>query len=303
MWRILITAALVWGFVIRPLEAGVGSKAMQEAVEWMSRKFGQEVAAEGVERLSTRMTQLAAKHGDDLVSQAFRRVGPQAGKIAAEAGEQADVALRLLARHGDDAVRVAGQASARRLVGQYGDDAATALVRHGLVGETVIAQFAEPGAKALAQVTPQNGRRLAMLAQEGTLSSPLLDVVAKYGDRACQFVWSNKGALLVGATLATFVANPEPYLDGTAQLTEVIAERVISPVVSEVVAPIAEVPQVIAVEAARNLNWTLIVGLLLLMGAGATVILILLAQHSWTIPNMTKLVQVVTTWWRSRRAS
>ena len=44
------------------LEAGVGNKVVQESVEWMTRKFGKEVAAEGAERLSTRMTQLAAKH-------------------------------------------------------------------------------------------------------------------------------------------------------------------------------------------------------------------------------------------------
>jgi hypothetical protein len=283
---------LVWliSCAAHPLEAGVGSKAVQETVEWMTRKFGQEVAAEGVERLSTRMTHLAAKHGDELVSQAFRRVGPQAGAIAAEAGEQANVALRLLAQYGDDAVRVASQPSARQLVAHYGDDAATALVRHGVVGESVIDEFAEQGAKALAQVTPQYGRRLAMLAQEGSLSPPLLEVIAQYGDRACQFVWSHKGSLVVGAVLATFVSNPEPYLDGTVHLMEAVAEQV--------VAPLAEIPQAIAVEAARGVNWTLIIGGFWLLSAGG--IAVVMVQSPATIRTGKAVIQTVKTWWSSR---
>ncbi len=296
-WMIILAV----GLAATPVQAGVSSKVVKEAVEWMSRKFGKEVAEEGVERLSTRVTRLAAKHGDDLVSQAFRKVGPRAGKIATEAGEQADVALRLLARHGDDAVAVATKASARKLVGQYGDDAATALVRHGSVGENVIGQFAEQGAKAMAQLGPQNGRRLAMLAQEGMLSPPLLDVVAKYGDRACQFIWANKGSLLVGATLATFVANPEPYLDGTAHLTEVMAERVIAPVVSDVVAPLAELPKAVAVEAARSMNWTLISSLLLIISAGAAAVVYV--QQTGKVPGLMTAVQAVKTWWEFRRRS
>ncbi|MBC7819949.1 MAG: hypothetical protein IAG10_23955 [Planctomycetaceae bacterium] len=263
--RILIWAAALW-LTGNNLEAGVASKVVKEAFEFTTKRFGKEVAEEGVERLSTRMTQLAAKHGDEVVSAAFRKIGPRAGRIASEAGEQADIALRLLAQHGDEAVTVASRASARQLVSQYGDDAATALVRHGTVGEGVVSQFAENGAKALAQITPQNGRRLAMLADDGALSTPLLDVVAKYGDRACQFIWQNKGALAVGATLVTFLAAPEDFMSGTAQLTEVVAEHVVTPVASQVLAPIAQMPQAVAVEMAKGTNWTAIGIVALLLG-------------------------------------
>ena len=34
----------------------------------------------------------------------------------------------------------------------------------------------------------------------------LLEVIAKYGDRAAVFVWENKGALAVGATLTAGAA-------------------------------------------------------------------------------------------------
>ena len=66
--------------------AGVGSKVVQEAMEYTARKFGKEVAEEGVERVSSRMAGLAAKHGDELVSAAFRKAGPQAGRLALAVG-------------------------------------------------------------------------------------------------------------------------------------------------------------------------------------------------------------------------
>lgn len=267
MTKKIVILAAVLGLAAGNLEAGVASKAVQEAIEWTAKKFGKEVAEDGVERLSTRITQLAVKHGDEVVSAAFRKVGPRAGRIASEAGEQADIALRLLAQHGDGAVTVASRASARQLVSQYGDDAAISLVRHGNIAEGVVGQFAESGAKAMAQVTPQNGRRLAMLAGDGALSTPLLDVVAKYGDRACEFVWQNKGALAVGATLATFLAAPEDFMNGTAKLTEVVAEHIVTPVATQVLAPIAEMPQAVAVEMAKGTNWTVIGIVALLLGA------------------------------------
>ena len=119
----------------------------------------------------------------------------------------------------------------------------------------------------MAQVTPQNGRRIAILAGDGALSMPLLDVVAKYGDRGCQFIWQNKGALAVGATLASFLAAPEDFINGTVQLTEVVAEHVVTPVATQVLAPIAEMPQAVAVEMAKGTNWTVIGIVALLLGA------------------------------------
>ncbi|HEY2414840.1 MAG TPA: hypothetical protein VGI40_21525 [Pirellulaceae bacterium] len=239
--------------------AGVRSKAVQEAFEFVSKKFGKEVAEEGVERLSSRMLRLAATHGDDVVATAFKRVGPRAGKIVSEAGEHGGTALRLLAKHGDDALPLVTKGTALKAVARYGDDATTAILKHGSVGEQVIEKFAKEGAEALVKVSPQNGRRLAMMAAENQLKPELMSVITRYGDQACEFIWRNKGALATGAVLATFVASPEPYLEGTQQLAATVAEAAVK--------PLAEVPKVVAAEAAADTNWTaVIVSLMVVLG-------------------------------------
>jgi hypothetical protein len=55
----------------------------------------------------------------------------------------------------------------------------------------------------------------------------------------------------VGATLTAFVNDPEPFLGGTARIAEVVADSAI--------APIASIPGTVASEAAKELNWNLVV--------------------------------------------
>ena len=227
---VAVVMAVFWGHVA---SAGVTSKVLQESVELIATKFGKEVAEEGIDRLSKRMSQLAIHHGDEVVSAAFRKVGPVAGRVAQEAAENSGVALRLLGKYGDDAVELAVKPRSLKLIAQYGDDAAESLVRHGTVGEGLVETFAESGAKALAKVTPQNGRRIAMLASDKTLQKPVMDVIAKYGDPACEFLWRNKFALATGAAMATFLADPEPFLNGTIQLSEIVADTAIRPLAEE----------------------------------------------------------------------
>jgi hypothetical protein len=249
MSRYICVCLLVGAMLLPTLatEAGIRSKALQEALEFAGKKFGKEVAEEGVERLSSRMVQLAAQHGDDVVAAAFKKVGPRAGKLVGEAGEHGGVALRLLAQHGDDALPLVTKAASLKAVAHYGDDAATAILKHGSVAENLVEQFAKEGAEALVKVTPQNGRRLAMLAAEGQLKSELLTVVRQYGDEACEFIWMNRKALATGAVLATFVASPESYLHGAEKLTAIVAEAALQ--------PLANIPETIAAEAAASTNW------------------------------------------------
>jgi hypothetical protein len=82
-----------------------------------------------------------------------------------------------------------------------------------------------------------------MVAQDGLLtasarSPELLPVIRQYGDEAMDFIWKNKGALVVTSVLATFLADPQVYLSG--------AKELISPVV-------------------RSINWTLILAGILLV--------------------------------------
>lgn len=84
-----------------------------------------------------------------------------------------------------------------------------------------------------------------MMADEGALArSELVDVIGRYGDRAMEFVWKNKGALATASVLAAFLADPEPFLDGTLTLTGQIAEHALRPISDGV---------------ARGTHWTFIV--------------------------------------------
>jgi hypothetical protein len=229
-----------------PAQAGVMTKTMREAVEFAAKKFGREVAEEGAERMAGKMMRLAARHGDDVVATALKKVGPRAGKIATEAGEHGGVALRLLAKHGDDAIPVVTRAAALKAVAHYGDDAARALLKHGQIGETLVERLGKEGVEALAKVTPRNGRRLAMMAAKDGLKPELVSVVTRYGDEACEFIWRNKGALAVGATLTAFVASPEPFLNGTQKLATAVGDVTVR--------PLFELPK----EIASHINWTVI---------------------------------------------
>jgi hypothetical protein len=230
----------------RPAEADIASKAIREAVEFAGRKFGKEVAEEGAERLASKMAQLAARHGDDVVAAALKKVGPRAGKIATEAGEHSGVALRLLGKYGDDAVPLVARRASLKAVSRYGDDAVAALMKHGQIGETLVERLGKEGAEALAKVTPRNGRRLAMMAADEGLKPELISVVRRYGDEACEFIWRNKGALAVGATLTAFVASPEEFMNGTQKLTTAVGDAAVKPLV--------ELPKAII----SQINWTVI---------------------------------------------
>ncbi|MEW4569546.1 hypothetical protein AB1L88_16900 [Tautonia sp. JC769] len=229
---------LIVGLLAAPAEADAMTRAAREAAEYALRKFGKSAAKEGSEALASRIASAAARHGDDAIL-AVRRVGPRALRLADDAGEHAPQVYRLLARHGDDAATfIVERPSAMALFTRYGDDAAEALLKHKGIAEPVIGS-AGPGAiRALGAVGPQAGRRMAMMADAGDLAAigrtpELMAVVARHGDSAMDFIWRNKGALAVGVTLTAFLANPEPFIDGTTQLVDTAATSVVRPVVQE----------------------------------------------------------------------
>jgi hypothetical protein len=67
-----------------------------------------------------------------------------------------------------------------------------------------------------ARARPGTVRRLAILAEDGTLArsgrwSELLAVIERHGDQALNFVWRNKGALTVTTVLEMFLADPHAF--------------------------------------------------------------------------------------------
>ena len=210
----------------------------RELVEQISKKFTKEVAEEGADRLATRVQPLLAKLGTEG-SEAITRVGPRAVTLMEEAGEESVVVARMLARHGDDAIWAVQNPARRSLIANLGDDAGVSLMRHGTIAEKVLAQSGKPSVAALNQLTAQGGRRLAILAEDPSTRSlatntDVLAILGKYGDRAMDFVWRNKLALLTGTTLAAFVANPEPFLDGAIQVAEVASSQIAKPIAEEI---------------------------------------------------------------------
>jgi len=249
---------LRWSIAIGPLlalagpavqhVAAVPTKAVQEAVEYVSRKFAAELGQESAETLSAKLTSLAAKHGDEAIA-AFRKVGPRTFRVIQQSGEHAGQAVRLMARHGDDALWVLEDAQRMTLFARYGDDAAEAMLRHKGLATPLIEQFQTPAARALNILDGQNARRIAMMTEEGTLkrigkTDALLSIIEKYGNRAADFIWRNKGTLAVGAALTAFLNDPQPFIEGTRDLAGMVAQ------------PVAEAAKETARESARRTNWT-----------------------------------------------
>ncbi len=202
-------------------QSAAARRLAKEVVEALESRFAREVAEEGVERVETRLAMAIERYGDDA-ARAARRVGP---RIALEAVEKHGAAAgSLLSKFGDDGARLLASEGdlalkAHRALGDEG--IALLLRRHGTPTGALLPKLAEPIAAS--------GRKAELLA-----------VIEKYGDRACNFLWRNKGVIFGAAALAAFLADPEPYLDGVKSI-------------------VGEPVRDVAVEAAKRTNWTLVV--------------------------------------------
>jgi len=226
----------------------------REAAEYVVGRFGKEAAKEGVEGLARKIEVLALKHGDEAVV-AVKKVGPGTFRLVEEAGEHGLESVKLMAKYGDEAVWVVAKKNRMAIFVKYGDNAGQAMMKHGEIAEPLLESAGKSAAGALKSVSTQNGRRLAMMVEQKELAQigrtpELLDVVAKYGDRAMDFVWKHKASLAVAAALAAFLANPEPFLDGAVDITKVVAENAVK--------PLADASGQVASEAAKSVNWTLV---------------------------------------------
>lgn len=223
MKKVLLTVIAATLAFAAPAQAGIGSKAAGELAEFVMKKFGKEAAGEGAEKLTAHIMKAAAKHGDDVV-RAVRKVGPRALTLVDDAGANAPSVLRLLNHYGDDAVRALSRPKGMALVARYGDDAAKALISHKGIAEPLLDSMGMPAVKAINALGPQAGRRLAMMAGDDLVAigrtSELLEVIARHGDKAMDFIWKHKAVLAGSAALAAFLRDPEPFLNGTASLTE-----------------------------------------------------------------------------------
>jgi hypothetical protein len=212
--------------------------AQSAAARRVAREVVESFGREAVEASEPRVLRLVESYGEEAAV-VLRRVGPSGIQAMERFGASG---VRILARFGDDGVRllaVEGDAAVAALA-RYGDDAVDLMIRHPGVGREVLETFGRPVLR-----TPLGTDSLITL---GRLSDPIrnsgrsaeiLSVVETYGDRACDFLWRNKGTLFVGSVLAAFLHDPKPYLDGLKQLA---------------VEPAAQAVH----DAASRTNWTLV---------------------------------------------
>ncbi len=257
LWASILAALASLPAATLPAIAGGRTKAAEEAAEFVMRKFGREAARDGTAALARRIEQAAIAHGDD-VFKAVRMAGPRGLHLIEEAGAHSKQVARLLAAYGEHgAVLVASKPRAMQLVLRHGDDAAAVLVKSRGVALPAVESLGKPAIRAFQAVgSPQNARRLAMMAADGGelarigRTAEVLAVIEKFGDKAMEFIWTHKGALAVTATLAAFLAEPEPFINGAREITQTVVK------------PIADVPAIAAregaAEVARNTNWTLV---------------------------------------------
>jgi len=248
------------------VRADLESKAAQEAAEYVMQRFGRQAVKEGVGSLAAKIESYAARYGDETLL-AVRRVGPEAFALVDAAGVDGAKAVRVLARHGEEgATWVLKRPKAMSQMLRYGDEAADVLVKHPGIAEPLVERGGAAAVKALDVVTTQDGRRVAMMF-EGDLgkvarSGELLEVIAKYGNRAAEFVWEHKAALATGTVLVAFLADPEPFLNGAAKITGIVGETTAKPLAEGI---------------ARGTNWTVI--LLVVFGLVTASALCLVAKY------------------------
>lgn len=230
---------------------GAKSQAVREAAEYVFGRFGKEVGEESVETLTEKIGAYSAKYGDDAIV-AIKRVGPRGFQVIDDAGENAPAVITLLNRYGNDAVWVASKPRKLAIFVKHGDEAAEAMIKHPGIAAPVIEKFGKPAAEAITKVSSQNARRIGMMADDGSLAAAgqadgLLGVIGKHGDTAADFIWKHKGALAVAVTATAFIADPQPFIDGTRDLAEIAVK------------PITEGTKEITRGVAAGTNWTLVI--------------------------------------------
>lgn len=226
------------------LQDGVGSlvsagaKGAREIAEAIAEQAGRKGSRRFIDRTTRELTELSARYGDDALV-AVDRHGVAALRVLKNAGDDAGAFLpRAINRYGTDAVRLAETTAGRQILREGNELAIRAVARHSDAVIPVIRETGDVGARALNNVNAANGRRLAQMHRDRTFNAQdfegLLEVIGRYGDSACDWIWRNKKALLLVGGAAAFVSNPKPYIDGTADLAKDVAGQVVSGVLGVV---------------------------------------------------------------------
>ena len=255
-----VAAVLLTG-VPGTASAGVGKLAREIAEQLIkaSRKVGREAA----EDLASRIQRVLVRHGEDAAD-AIRKGGIEALELLEKGGPHAPTRARILARYGNRAIGIARDTHAVKLIARHGDELANLYLKHGRAVVTpLVTRYGDDGVRVLASLSPKQARRWAIMHRTGQWdkipktqdqAKQLLEILAEYGDRAMDFIWRHKGALAVTALLATFLMEPEPYING-------VKELVVRPV-EKGIETVGNTTGTVLTETTRSIPWHIAVPIL-----------------------------------------
>ena len=173
---------------------------------------------------SQSLSSLGKLIGGKVIKEAGKQVGKTALKKSAT--ELAETAAKQSLKNAVSRSVIKSTATkAGKLAVKYGDDASRALVKLG----------------------PQANRRLLMMSDDIAASGQgagLMKLIAERGDaeKIIAFLWKHRLEISAGTMLASFVINPDTFLNAaenvTTKLADTAAEHVVEPVIEQAVTPL-----------------------------------------------------------------
>jgi hypothetical protein len=135
------------------------SHGAKQAAEFILQKFGRRVPTQTVDEVAAAVSGVVAKYGDEAVP--FLKASGHAGFDALEqAGDKAPEVIKLYLKRGDEAVWIISKPEKLAIFIKHGDTAAEALIKHPGIADSLIAQYGDDAAGALAKISRQSSRCL-----------------------------------------------------------------------------------------------------------------------------------------------
>lgn len=197
---------------------------LKESAEYIARKFGYRFGEKTITVIEKTLARQVSKYGDDVVIFA-KASGYRGMQLLDDVGDDAAAnILRIHKTYGAKGLWIIENSQKRALFLKYGDDAATALIKHPGLADDVVQVYGSQGASALNNLGTQEARRFTKLLVDNPTfaSSPhnsqVISVVRQYGDAAMNFIWDHKSALAGTTLMVAFLNDPEPYIQGVKVL-------------------------------------------------------------------------------------
>jgi len=210
-----------------PCEAGVASKAVREAWEYLARTAAREIAEEGGQALLKRKFKtIVSKYGDEVIP-VIKKVGPRGINIIEKYG---NTALKSMGKYGDEAFLVLRRNAGEvvPLVKRYGDDVMEACIKHPGVGKNLVAEFGEKGIMVARKTSSQQAIKFLRMKSQikgAKKTTKILELVEKYGGKVIDHLDKHKSLYFIAAPAGfvltkgglDFLENPEKYFVAQAK--------------------------------------------------------------------------------------